>query len=160
MNLKIEARYQELTFNFPPPSDRILKSFLLSFLFSNFRLWWTKMDKTLFFSSFCYFITQHFMTQNNLYYLCHTYAIMSIKKMPIMLIMPIMAGHYVLRWEIWHANPPISYYKLFGHYKLAYSICKNFHMSHISKFHSQLAKSKHEIFTHALSHEINIEYNI
>ncbi|TYI24056.1 hypothetical protein ES332_A06G207200v1 [Gossypium tomentosum] len=26
MNLKIEAKYQELTFNFPPPSDRILKS--------------------------------------------------------------------------------------------------------------------------------------
>ena len=105
-------------------------------------------------------LSQHFMTQINIFYLCHTYAIISIKKIAQLLIMPIMAGHLVLRWEIWHANPPISYYKLFGHYKLAYSICKNFHMSHISKFHSQLAKSKHEIFTHALSHEINIGYNI
>ena len=96
---------------------------ILSFLFFSSRQWGGQTTTHTFFfcihhTPFYYFmpmplilfvLSQHFMTQINIFYLCHTYAIISIKKIAQLLIMPIMAGHLVLRWEIWHANPPISY---------------------------------------------------
>ncbi|KHG28418.1 hypothetical protein F383_15419 [Gossypium arboreum] len=37
-----------------------------------------------------------------------------------------------VKWEVCHANPPILHSYLFGHFNLAYSIFKHFHIGPIS----------------------------
>ncbi|KHG15469.1 hypothetical protein F383_36181 [Gossypium arboreum] len=37
-----------------------------------------------------------------------------------------------VKWEVCHANPPILHSYLFGHFNLAYSIFKHFHIGSIS----------------------------
>ncbi|KAL1183015.1 hypothetical protein V6Z11_A02G152700 [Gossypium hirsutum] len=76
------SNYHELTLDFfLPQVTEYSRALFLSFLFY-FRLSSTRMNKNLPLLPFCYSITKHFMTQNNIYYLCHTYAITPIKICP------------------------------------------------------------------------------